>query len=88
MSTWFVLKMTLKSLNTSVNMLKTTPQIAQLLKNLPAMQETLLPSLSWEDPQEEGMATLSSILAWRIPVDQRSLAGYGPWSRKELDMTE
>ena len=57
----------LKSLNTSVNILETTPQIAQLLKNLPAMQETLLPSLSWEDPQDKGKATRSSILAWRIP---------------------
>ena len=36
-------------------------------KNLLAMQETQVPSLSWEDPLEEGMATHSSILAWRIP---------------------
>ena len=41
--------------------------IAQLVKNPPAMQETLVQSLSWEDPLEEGMATHSSILAWRIP---------------------
>ena len=37
------------------------------VKNLPAMQETRVWSLSWEDPLEEGMATYSSILAWRIP---------------------
>ena len=40
---------------------------AQLLKNLPAMQETQVRSLGWEDPLEEGMATHSSILAWEIP---------------------
>ena len=41
--------------------------MAQLVKNLPAMQETLVGSPGWEDPLEEGMATHSSILAWRIP---------------------
>ena len=41
--------------------------VAQMVKNLPAMQETWLPSLGWEDPLEKGMATHSSILAWRIP---------------------
>ena len=41
--------------------------VAQLVKNLPAMQETWVRSLSWEDPLEEGKATHSSILAWRIP---------------------
>ena len=41
--------------------------VAQLIKNLPAMQETWVPSLGWEDPLEKGMATHSSILAWRIP---------------------
>ena len=41
--------------------------VAQMVKNLPAMQETCVQSLGWEDPLEEGMATHSSILAWRIP---------------------
>ena len=41
--------------------------VAQVVKNLPAMWETWLQSLSWEDPVEKGMATNSSILAWRIP---------------------
>ena len=41
--------------------------VAQLVKNLPAMQETWVPSLDWEDPLEKGMATHSGILAWRIP---------------------
>ena len=43
--------------------------VAQVVKDLPAMQETWVLSLSWEDPLEEGMATHFSILAWRIPVD-------------------
>ena len=38
-----------------------------MVKNLPAMQEILVPSLDWEDPLEKRMATHSSILAWRIP---------------------
>ena len=41
--------------------------VAQLVKNLPAMWETWIGSLGWEDSLEEGMATHSSILAWRIP---------------------
>ena len=44
--------------------------VAQLVKNLPAVQESLVWSLGWEDPVEESMATLSSILAWRIPMDR------------------
>ena len=43
---------------------------AQTLKNLPTMRETQVPSLSGEDPLEKGMATHSSILAWRIPWTQ------------------
>ena len=41
--------------------------MAQLVKNLPEMQETQVRSLGWEDPLEKGTATHSSILAWRIP---------------------
>ena len=41
-----------------------------MVKNLSAMQETWVQSLGQEDPLEEGMATHSSILAWRIPVDR------------------
>ena len=41
--------------------------VAQLVKNLPPMHETQVRSLGWEDPLEKGMATDSSILAWRIP---------------------
>ena len=44
--------------------------MAQTVKNLPAIQETWIQSLGWEDPLEEGMATHSSILAWRIPMNR------------------
>ena len=40
---------------------------SSVVKNLPAVKETLVQSLGWEDPLEEGMATHSNILAWRIP---------------------
>ena len=42
-------------------------KVAQMVKNLPAMQETQIQSLGMEDALEKGMATHSSILAWRIP---------------------
>ena len=41
--------------------------LAQMVKNLPAMEETWVQSLGWEDPLEKGVATHSSVLAWRIP---------------------
>ena len=41
--------------------------VAKMVKNLPPMQETWIQSLGWKDPLEKGMATHSSILAWRIP---------------------
>ena len=44
--------------------------VAQSIKNLPAMWETWVQSLDWEDPLEEDMATHSSVLAWRIPMDR------------------
>ena len=44
--------------------------VAQLVKNLPAMLETWVQSLGWEETLEEGIATHSSILAWRIPMDR------------------
>ena len=51
--------------------------VAQLVKNPPAMWETWVRSLGWEDPLEEGMATHYGILAWRIP-----------WGHKESETTE
>ena len=44
--------------------------VAQTVKNLPAKWETWVRYLGWEDPLEEGMTTLSSILAWRVPMDR------------------
>ena len=44
--------------------------VAQLVKNLPSMQETWVQTLGWEDSLEKQMATNSSILAWRIPMDR------------------
>ena len=56
-----------------------------LVKNPPAMQETQVQSLGWEDPLEKGMATHSSILAWRIPWTEEPSS---PCGCKELDATE
>ena len=47
-----------------------TSLVAQMVKNPSAMQETWVRALCWKDPLEEGMATYSSILAWRIPMDR------------------
>ena len=59
----------------------------QPVKILPAMQETWVPSLGWEDSLEKGMATHSSILTW-VPWSERNLMGYSLWGHKELDITE
>ena len=64
-----------------------------MVKNLPAMLETRVQSLGQEEPLEKGMATHSSVLAWRIPgtEEPRGLlwtAHCSPWGRKELGMTE
>ena len=73
--------------------------VAQTVKNLPAIWETWVGSLGWEDPLEEGTAIHSSILAWRIPrtevpgrpqsmgsqrVEHDFLAGQGIWEQKEV----
>ena len=56
--------------------------VAQMVKNLPALQETWVRSLDWEYPLEEGMATHSSILDWRIPMDR------GAWRATVHRVTE
>ena len=58
-----------------------------MAKNPPAMQETWVQSLGWEDPLEKGMATHSSVLPGESH-GQRGLAGYSPWGRRESDVTE
>ena len=62
--------------------------MAQMVKNLPAMQETQVQSLGREDSLEEGMAPHSSTLAWRIPQMEEPGRLYSPWGRKESDTTE
>ena len=57
--------------------------VTQTVKNPPAMRETWVRSLGWEDPLEEGMANHSSILAWRIPMDRGTW-----WATVPGDMTE
>ena len=61
--------------------------MVQLVKNPPAMQETKVQSLGWDDLPEKGMATHYSILAWRTPWTEEP-GSYSPWGHKELDMTE
>ena len=51
----------------SVTYSQPAPLVAQMVENLPAMRKTQVRSLGWEDPLEKGLATHSSILAWRIP---------------------
>ena len=58
-----------------------------VVKNPPAMQETWVGSLGWEDPLEKEIATLSSVPVWEIPW-QRRLTGCSLWGDKELDTTE
>ena len=64
---------------------KGAPLVAQTVKNPPAMQETWVRSLGWEDPLEEGMATHSSIFTWRIHMDKGAWQSMG---LKESDKTE
>ena len=62
----------LKIPHASLKTTKTSSLVAQMVKNPPAMRETWVPSLGWEDPLEEGLATYSRILVWRIPVDREA----------------
>ena len=59
-----------------------------MVKSLPAVQETQVLSLGWEDPLEKEMATHSSILAWRIPVDRAAWQDIVHRVTKESDRTE
>ena len=61
--------------------------VAQMVKNLPAMQETWVRSLGWEDPLEKGTATHSSILAWRI-LWTEELGGLQYMGSQESDTAE
>ena len=63
-----------------------------MIQNPPALQETSVQSLGWEDPLEDGMATLSSILAWRIPMDrgarQAAVRGVAKRQTEQLSTSE
>ena len=65
-----------------------TSLVAQMVKRLSTMQETWVRSLGQEDSMEKEMAIHSSTLAWKIPWMEELGAGYCPWGRKELGMTE
>ena len=62
--------------------------VAQMVKNLPAVQEIWVQSLGWEDPLEKGMATLSSILPCRIPWTEEPGRLYVVRGVEESDKTE
>ena len=62
--------------------------MAQMIKNLPAMQETWVQSPGLEDPLEKDTTTHSSILAWRILLTEEPGRLYSLWGCKESDMTE
>ena len=62
--------------------------VAQMVKNLPAMQEAWVLSLGWEDPLEKGIATHSSILVWRIPWTEKPSGLQSMGCHKESDTTE
>ena len=64
--------------------------VAQMVKNLPSMQETWVQSLGWGDPLEKGMVTHSSTLAWRIPWTEepgglQSMVSQRPWCQVRPD---
>ena len=61
--------------------------VTQTIKNLPAMRDTHVRSMGQEDPLEKGMATHSSILAWRIPWTGEP-GRHDPWGCKESDTTD
>ena len=61
--------------------------MAQTVKNLPAIQETKIPSLAQEDTLEKGMATHSSSLVWRIPWTEEPI-GLQSWGHRKSDMPD
>ena len=62
--------------------------VAQMVKNSPAMLETWVQSLGWEDPLEGGHGNPLQYSCLENPYGEQSLAGYSPWYRKESDRTE
>ena len=68
-----------------LNLILGASLVAQMVKNLPTMQETQVQSLGWEVSLEKRMAIYSSILIWRIPWT-KSLVGYSPYVHRKSDM--
>ena len=62
--------------------------VAQMVKDLSAMKETMVQSLGQKDPLAKGMASHSSILAWRIPWTEEPDGLHSPWGLKESNRTE
>ena len=62
--------------------------MAQTVNNLSSMWEIQVRFLGQKDPPEKGMATHSSILAWKIRMDRGTWRTYSPWSHKTVDTTE
>ena len=60
--------------------------VAQMVKNLPSVQETQVRSLGWDDPLDKKETTYSSMLAWEMPWTEKP--SRGPWTHKELDTAE
>ena len=77
---------TMESSNISINI--NSFLVVQMVKNLHAIQETWVRSLGREDPLEEGKATHSNILAWRIPWTEKPGRLHSPWIHKDWDMTD
>ena len=72
---------------TEYGRIKKLSLVTQMVKNSPAMQETLVRSLGQEDPLEKGMATHFSVFAWNIPWTEKP-GGLQSQGRKESDMTK
>ena len=62
--------------------------VAQMIKNLPAMQDSWVQSPGWNDPLEKEMAIHSSILTWRTPWTEEPGRLHNLWGCKEIDTTE
>ena len=71
----------------NIQVSETESWVVEVVKNVPALQETQVRSLGREGPLEKEVATHSSILGWRVPWTEEP-GGYSPWGHKELDTTE
>ena len=91
-ASWTIFKAQIMFLFAQMDTFTKASLVAHLVKNPPAMWETWVRSLGWEDPLEEGMATHFSLVAWRIPWTEEpgglQSMGYSPWDCKESDTTE